>query len=284
MLSPMTRSHRRPRPNPSHAPRALGLRLARLHPLITSHPDVAALIDELANDRRPRSQWRLNVDGTVLRVCTALNDAATSLRVSGLSPHAILAAERSAAWLAFELSYLHTPRGEWSATRRAGRAARIRRVHGVLRRIVMPESTALQRLPIVERWEDEWDDVSGHTAGRLLRPLEWLRFQVHPHPRCSMRAFARYEELKHRCRDFYAYYAERALHDTATFSSLPEFVPGLDDVPAPTWRRASSTDAWPLPWRPVLVSLTRAVLTAAPPTVAPVPVGEGSCARFTLAA
>lgn len=156
MLSPMTRSHRRPRPNPSHAPRALGLRLARLHPLITSHPDVAALIDELTGDRRPRSQWRLNVDGTVLRVCTALNDAATSLRVSGLSPHAILAAERSAAWLAFELSHLHTPRGKWSATRRAGRAARIRRVHGVLRRIVMPESTASQRLPIVERWEDEW--------------------------------------------------------------------------------------------------------------------------------
>ncbi len=284
MLSPMTRSHRRPRPNPSHAPRALGRRLARLHPLITSHPDVAALIDELSGDHRPRKQWRLNVDDTVLRVCTALNDAATSLRVSGLSPHIILAAERSAAWLAFELSNLHTPRGEWSASRRAARAARIRQAQGAPRRVVESEPTSSQCLPIVERWLDEWEDLSGHTAGRLLRPLGQFRLRRRPHPRCSMRAFVRHAELARQCREFYAYHAERALHDTATLSPLPEFVPGLDDVPAPTWRRASSTDAWPPPWRPVLVSLTRAVLTAAPPTVAPAPVGEGSCARFTLAA
>lgn len=59
-----------------------------------------------------------------------------------------------------------------------------------------------------------------------------------------------------------------------------------DLLATPTWKRcqARDADAWPPPWRPVLDVLTCAVLTAAPPSWAPVPVGEGQCARLTLAA
>lgn len=291
-----TRRARQAQPMPSCSPRALARRLAALPDSFTSHPAVAQLIDQLAHDHRARRYWRAELrksdGGYIGDTCRVLDTVYRQWRAGSSVPWC---REFDAVFsLTLYLSDLHDRMCSQFSYWRVWRRKNLNRVH----RGVPPAEVGTGARTNATDW---WDSLPLIRAG-----MKYAGLGIFESDLVARTLAAGTESIPVRsglpCNEFrgrrIAWQAKvRLTGDRARWCaclardllvSLPACLtaPTVSPVPLATscCTRLSTDDMWPPPWRPVIEALTCAVLTAAPPARVPVPVGEGQCARLTVAA
>lgn len=281
-----TRRARQAQPMPSCSPRALARRLAALPDFFTSRPVVTELIDQLSQDRRARRYWRAEMaqaDGylsgvfrEVVGTLACWRDGQLTLAHSDADRVILFAIQLGSAL------ELRTRDRQYHVARRARhryeRRGRVAPYIGTSDQQATADHwlNVLSECVDADLLEEVFDRCAlSHQIDSLLSSDGFMRH--YPKGR-GLAVQVRNNRLRRAVRTWVTFLWVRLRASEYRLPVAPPGSPWLFDL------SASESDDWPPPWRPVLEVLTCAVLTAAPPARVPVPVGEGQCARLTVAA
>lgn len=246
-----------PRPEPSYAPRLLAARLRSECPYLSSRPGLAELLAAAERDARLRPSWRPRRAEDWMRIAQVLLREEEALRTDGTD----------LAWQEFLIAA-----GIVFAACPSRCADRPDALETIERLGKLLENPGLASLP-------EDDDANDASLDDILCGLLWTPdgLTEAPDP-VAVRSYRRQRS---------ADAAARARLMASTVPATLQLIAAVSARAVAARGGATSyrgTPTWPPPWRPVLATLTRAVLTAAPPASAAMPAREGTAVPVTLAA